>query len=394
MRTPEQLGDRTSLTVSAPRTGRRDLAIAGALGVALAHGVLDQGGFYPERFANLLGLVLLAMLVRLLTGPRHTPLHLVGCAAAWLAFAGWAVLGPATHGGAGWSAAIVATWLAVAVWSAGGLSASGRRLLSAVVLAVGLVAAATGWLGIVLHRPPLAMPSAGLWRAASTLTYANATAALLVTAVLVALAVLPESRRLMGWLVLAGLLLGLGTTMSRAGAAALVVGLVVAAGAPTLRRRLAGNWPALPAAAAGFAGLLPSLPEPSTPDPLSALAGLVGGVVLLVCADRRPRLTAPVICAGLALCLLLAPTATLSALGDTRLTTASPERGDLVRVASAQFMTAPVAGVGPGRLDLAYLDHAGVPVLARFVHQEYLQLAAETGLIGLGLVLAGAGPGP
>jgi O-antigen ligase len=30
-------------------------------------------------------------------------------------------------------------------------------------------------------------------------------------------------------------------------------------------------------------------------------------------------------------------------------------------------------------------------VLARFVHQEYLQLTAETGLVGLGLVLAGVG---
>ena len=162
----------------------------------------------------------------------------------------------------------------------------------------------------------------------------------------------------------------------------------MAATAPTLRRRLTGNWPALPAAAAGFAGLLPSLPEPSIPNPLPALAGLLGGVVLLVLADRRPRLTAPAIGAGLALTLLLAPTATLSALGDTRLSTASPERADLVRVAFAQFATAPITGVG--RLDLAYLDHTGVPVLARFVHQEYLQLAAETGLIGLGLVLAGA----
>ena len=79
------------------------------------------------------------------------------------------------------------------------------------------------------------------------------------------------------------------------------------AAAPTLRRRLAGNWPALPAAAIAFAGLLPSLPETSAPNPLPALAGLLGGVGLLVLADRRPQLTAPAIGIGLVLTLLSRP---------------------------------------------------------------------------------------
>jgi hypothetical protein len=254
--------------------------VASALGVALAYGALDQGGFYLDQSLNLLGLVAVALLARVLVGPRRAPAYLVGCVAAWLGFAGWTILGAATHGelAAGLPAAAVAGCLAAAAWAAVGLAGAGRRLLTAVVVAVGLVVAASGWTGVALHRPPLALPSSGLWRAASTLTYANAAAALLVTTILVALAVLPASRRRLSALVLAVLLLGLGTTMSRAGALALAVGLAVAATAPVLRHRMADSWPALPAAAIGFAGLLPSLPE--TADS-TVKTGLQVGLVIL-----------------------------------------------------------------------------------------------------------------
>jgi O-antigen ligase len=152
---------------------------------------------------------------------------------------------------------------------------------------------------------------------------------------------------------------------------------------------MADSWPALPAAAIGFAGLLPSLPKTADPNPALALAGVAGAAAVLVLAERRPRCTMAAVAGGLALAALLLPAA-LTAIGDARLSAASPERTDLVRVALAQVGAAPLTGVGPGRLDLAYLDHRGIPVLAQYVHQEYLQLAAETGLVGLGLVLAGA----
>ena len=196
MRPSERSGDALSRTVSAVRTGCGDAVVASALGVALAYGALDQGGFYLDQFVNLLGLVTVALLARVLVGPRRAPAYLVGCVAAWLGFAGWAALSAEAHGelAAGLPAAAVAACLAAAAWAAVGLAGAGRRLLTAVVVAVGLVVAAAGWTGVALHRPPLALTSSGLWRAASTLTYANAAAALLVTAILVALAVLPASR--------------------------------------------------------------------------------------------------------------------------------------------------------------------------------------------------------
>ncbi len=54
---------------------------------------------------------------------------------------------------------------------------------------------------------------------------------------------------------------------------------------------------------------------------------------------------------------------------------------------AAQFRTAPWTGIGPGRLDLHYVDHTGAPVRAVFTHDEYLQTAAETGLVGLSLTV-------
>ena len=113
--------------------------------------------------------------------------------------------------------------------------------------------------------------------------------------------------------------------MSRAGALALVVGLAVAIAAPTLRRRLIRSWPALPAAAVGFAGLAPSLPVTSTPQPLLAVAGLLGAAVVLGLAERRPRLTVAAVLGATAATLLLVPPAALGTVGDTRLTAASPD---------------------------------------------------------------------
>ena len=48
-----------------------------------------------------------------------------------------------------------------------------------------------------------------------------------------------------------------------------------------------------------------------------------------------------------------------------------------------QWLSAPLAGVGPDRL----LDlHAADGSSAHFVHDEYVQIAADSGLVGVGLV--------
>jgi hypothetical protein len=70
-----------------------------------------------------------------------------------------------------------------------------REMVLSGALAVGVAVAMTGWLGVALHQRLWGLPSQGLWRAASTLTYANATAALLVPLALVALARLTAHAR-------------------------------------------------------------------------------------------------------------------------------------------------------------------------------------------------------
>ena len=110
----------------------------------------------------------------------------------------------------------------------------------------------------------------------------------------------------------------------------------------------------------------------------------------------RPRhLVAGLAVAGLvaAALVLLVPAAREAASGivATRLTPVSDVRTDLARVTAAQFRTAPWTGVGPGNLDLRYVDHTGARVRAVFTHDEYLQTAAETGLVGLSLTVGCAG---
>jgi len=90
--------------------------------------------------------------------------------------------------------------------------------------------------------------------------------------------------------------------------------------------------------------------------------------------------TAPLVAAGQA--------GTVGALVATRLSAESPERADLRRVTLDQFATAPLTGVGPGRLDLVYVDYLGRLVAAEYTHDEFLQTAAETGLVGAGLAVA------
>lgn len=372
--------------VLAPQPTARDRAAVLGLGVAVTYGALAQGGFHAGQARTMLLAVAGAAVARALTRRPAAP-FVRPCGAAWLLLAVWVLADGWLHGDvhAALPAAALAACLAAALWTAHGLPAHSRAVLGTVLLTTAVAVAATGWLGVLLHREPLALVSSGLWRASSTITYANATAAFLTVAVLVAVAVLP-ARRPSALALVAVLLLGLVATLSRAGLMALLVGVAVLAAASPRRRDLLDWWPAPPAAVVAFAGLVPSLPAAAPPRPFLAVAGLAGGLAVVVACRRRPALAAG---ATLAAAALAAASAAWPTLVATRLTAASAERADLTRVAVAQLGRSPLIGVGPGRLDLAYVDHAGVAVRALYAHDEYLQLAAETGVVGLALAVAG-----
>ena len=75
--------------------------------------------------------------------------------------------------------------------------------------------------------------------------------------------------------------------MSRAGLLGLAVGLVVAATAPVLRRRLAAVLVGAARGGRGVRRAAAGLPERPTPNPLLGLAGLAGAAAVLVLAERR-----------------------------------------------------------------------------------------------------------
>ncbi|MHA6792030.1 O-antigen ligase family protein [Pseudonocardia bannensis] len=374
----------------------RHRVIVLGLGTALGYGALAQGAFYTEQFGNVLLLVAVAAGVRALSRPRRTERFVVVCAGSWTLFAAWALTSASMHGDvrAGLPMAALGCCLAAAVWAASGLPERARHVLEVVILGTAVVVAASAWVGVALHLEPLALPSDGLWRAASTLTYANAAASFLVTGVLVAVAVLPPHRRMLSLAVVSILLLALLATMSRAGVLGLAVGTLAHVTTRSGRARLARLWPVLPAVAVAFAGLLPSLPAESDADPILALAGLAGGIALLA-MHRHPRLLGLAV-TGIAMgltALSFGSPATVEAvtgIASTRLSTTSDDRDDLTRVTAEQFWSSPVSGVGPGRLDLEYVNHQGVPVRAEYTHNEYLQLATETGLVGVVLAVAGS----
>ncbi len=377
---------------AADRASTRDRVVVLGLGTAAAYAALAQGGFYGRQAAVVLLLVAVAGAARAAVHGRPVPSAVGTAAACWVLFALWALASGQLAGdvAAALPTAALACCLAVAAVSAAGLPEASRRVLLGALLAVSAAVAASCWVGVALHLQPLALLSSGLWRAASTLTYANATAAFLAVSLVVAVAVGPRNRLAANGLV-ALLLLGLVLTMSRAGALALVVALAVyvALGRDEPLRRHA---PVLPAVTVAAAGLLPSLPAGAPPHPLPAIAAAAaGGAVLVLAQHVRARHLVAAAAAAVALLLLALPAVpeALRGIGATRLTAASAERTDLARVTAEQFWSAPLTGVGPGRLDLRYVDHTGTRVRAGYTHDEYLQTAAETGVVGLALVLGG-----
>ncbi|GIF69200.1 hypothetical protein Ais01nite_72350 [Asanoa ishikariensis] len=352
---------------------------------AVAAGVIAQGGFYPGGRLAVCGLVVTALVVgRTRLDRRVIPFALTaGALAVWTVVRGSMAGGywPAVLGTVGTLAVLVA---AVAlVLRADPVQ---RAALVLGLTGVGVLVAVTGWVGVAFRVPIWAVAVEGrLWRASSTLTYPNAAAAVLCALALLALAALaarPASvpRALTAFV----LVTGLGATQSRAGLIAFAVGLGLLA---WLRRRLFAG-PLLGAVVA-VGALLPTTPVGAAPRPWLAVAGLVAGALVAV---LRHRAALVALAAGIAAVAALAPDRWDAVLAN-RGTFASWGRSNAISAALDQVAAQPWAGSGPGLARFVWLDSAGDAVVARFVHNEYLQLAVELGLVGaalLGLVLAAA----
>jgi hypothetical protein len=269
------------------------------------------------------------------------------------------------------------------------LTTAGYETLLDGALAVGMAVAASGWLGVALHVQPWGLPDQGLWRAASTLTYANATAALLVPLALVALARLTAApRSAYPCLAAVILLTGAGATLSRAGLAALAAGFLVLClvlGARVLARSVA------PVAGAGVAllGLVPSMSVAAPAKPLIAVIALASGLALTILLQRaaRPALLLPLAGAAVAAGVFAGyrmPEVhrAIRTLAQVRFTLASSARSGEDAAALHIIARHPLAGVGPGRATLRWISPGGALNVDIYVHNEYLQVLTDLGIAG------------
>jgi hypothetical protein len=171
-------------------TGRDGAAAALVLLAALAIGLLRQGAAFTAGQVAV-GLFLAAALLLALDGHpasladlRRPPVP------ALLGLGAWALLDAALHDSPdrGVAPALLVAGLVAVFAVCRRLPDAGRQILLYGIVATALVVAATGWLGLAFRITPWRWDAQGVWRASSTLTYPNATAAVLVMVALLVLA--------------------------------------------------------------------------------------------------------------------------------------------------------------------------------------------------------------
>lgn len=386
--------------VQAPRRRRRDVLVTASglllLG-ALAAAAFGRGAYFSTIQWVVAVLVAAAFFAALGAWSFSGAELRDGVLASGVLLAAWALLRAAVAGSTtaslGWM--LFSAGTAAVVFVSRRLGTSSRETLLGGVFSVGIAVATAGWLGVVLHQRPWGLPSQGLWRAASTLTYPNATAALLVPLALVALsrlAATPESASRS--LLAAVLLAGAGATLSRAGAAAFVAGLVVLCYLQGVRVVLR----VIPAPVAGavivLLGLVPSVQATGSARLLTASMALMAGLAIAVLLRRVPVRTVGLLAAGavlgsLLIMFFLAPGTNdaVRALNAHRLNLTSPDRSGETTAVLHVIDQHPLAGAAPGHAILRWTGTDGGLRIDRYAHDEYLQVLADLGAIGLALLV-------
>ncbi|HEX4726115.1 MAG TPA: hypothetical protein VH333_26640, partial [Pseudonocardiaceae bacterium] len=304
-----------------------------------------QGAFVPKAQI----LVAVPMVVGVLLAPRlpapdRRDLPIV-CAAG--ALAGWAILDGALtdHLLAGFQYFLLIASVLVLAGVGRQLPEASRVTLVNGLLFVCCAVAALGWGGVVVYHGELGFLSAGTWRASSTLTYPNATAAVLAMAALVCIALRTNDPRAR-WLGATATILvtGLAATLSRAGLAGLGIGLVLLG--------FVLGWRLLPQAAVGpllgavvaTTGMLPAIIAPTPTAVTIVVAGLAAIVGLVIGSRVGANRIVLVVC----VVVLAASLVLLASRLASRFTVDSPDRWGSFRAAWDIFLSHPITGAGPG----------------------------------------------
>ena len=257
-----------------------------------------------------------------------------------------------------------------------------RQMAGLGVACLGAAAGLSGFAGLIWRWFPLAMPAQGLWRLSTTLTYSDAAGLVLGMCLLVALGVdrSPRLVRLAVCLCAGGLV----ASQSRGAYLAIAAALVVV----PWRRAVPLLVPLVAGAALGVVAIATS-PDAGTVPWLGAalvatlaISSIPVARLRAVARDPRVRMAAVfLVLVGLLVSgVLLHHEIALRALAPS-----DGDRSTEWSVAWHQWGSAPLFGVGPDRL---LFFHTPAGTYAKFVHNEYLQVAADAGAVGLALLLA------
>jgi len=361
---------------------------------ALAAAILGQGAYYSAGQQVVAVTLALAVIAALRAQPWTRQDARLGPVAACVVLAGWAVASAALAGRIVGALATVAMLAGVAgvLLICRRSTPAQRDALAGATVAIGALAAATGWIGVAWRHTPWALPDQGLWRAATTFSYANAAAGLLVPLALLASAqrvARPRSQPL----VMAGclLLVGVGATLSRGGAVALTIGLAVLAWLLGPVRLIRALGPCAVGATIALLGLAPSMPAGRPPQTALAVGALLVGLLVAVGMTILSGRAVTVVVLGLAvMAAVLLPhvlAGAPSAILDSRVSVASSDRVQAARAALRLVERRPLTGAGPGQATLYWVGPDGRTLTIRYVHNEFLQVLAELGTIGLALLL-------
>jgi len=262
------------------------------------------------------------------------------------------------------------------------LRGQARELGGLGMACLGAAGALIGFAGLVWRWSPLAIPTQGLWRLSTTLTYSDAAGLVLGMCFLVAMGVrtCPPLARVTVCLCAGGFL----ASQSRGAYVALALACLFV----PWRRYISLAIPLAAGITLGVAAIISS-PE-TTPVPwLAAVVVITCAVSAItrwdVSSYRVPR-GARVVLTLVALALVVAAVAGAQhEIGLRALAPSDQDRASEWSAAWLQWRSALLLGVGPDRL-LTF--HASDGSFAHFAHNEYLQVAADAGIIGLALLAA------
>jgi hypothetical protein len=260
------------------------------------------------------------------------------------------------------------------------LTPSQKEAAGLFVAGLGAAGALVGFAGLIWRWYPMAMPAQHLWRLSTTLTYADAAGVLLAMSLLLALAGGPRP-----WMARVAVCLCVGGLIATQSRGALLAFACACALVPWRQYVLF----LAPLIAGIVLGVVAVATSPST----SAVPVLAVVLIVAVAISLAPvpsmgqfnwRRREVVIVVVVALAALMATGLLLhSEIALRALAPSDQDRAAEWSAAFHQFVSSPFIGVGPDHL-LHF--HAVDGTVASFAHNEYLQIAADSGLVGVALL--------